>query len=242
MSGLAKVSRSLGADGHRLGSRRRLALRGDRLRAAGITPAVGHDAANVPAGAEVVYSSAIPPDNPERTTGAPELHRADLLAELTRLKPTIAVSGTHGKTTTIACSSTRCAAGADRATWSGGEVRSHRHERRLGRRRVADRRGRRVRPLAAQAAPDDRGRHQRRARPPHDVRLQPRRGRHLPRFSRARHGRRRRARPDRAEREPRRVRAEPQLTAAGSTFEFDGVRRARSPSPARTTPATPPPR
>src|SRR6185312_12532334 len=62
--------------------------------------AVGHAAENVPAGATVVYSSAISPENPERTTGAPELHRADLLGELTRLKPTIAVSGTHGKTTT----------------------------------------------------------------------------------------------------------------------------------------------
>src|SRR4051812_23270641 len=83
MSGLATVARTLGADV--TGSDRALH---------------GHDAANVPAGAEVVYSSAIAPENPERTTGAPELHRADLLGELTRLKPTIAVSGTHGKTTT----------------------------------------------------------------------------------------------------------------------------------------------
>ena len=36
------------------------------LREAGIEPVVGHDAANVPEGAEVVYSTAIPPDNPER--------------------------------------------------------------------------------------------------------------------------------------------------------------------------------
>ena len=47
-----------------------------------------------------MVSSAIPADNPERGTGAPELHRADLLGELTRLRPTIAVTGTHGKTTT----------------------------------------------------------------------------------------------------------------------------------------------
>src|SRR3954454_16051369 len=81
MSGLAKVARILGAEV--TGSDRALH---------------GHDAANVPEGAEVVYSSAIPPDNPERPP--PEMHRADLLGELTRLKPTIAVSGTHGKTTT----------------------------------------------------------------------------------------------------------------------------------------------
>jgi UDP-N-acetylmuramate--alanine ligase len=83
MSGLAKVARILGAE----------VTGSDRA-------TTGHAAANVPAGATVVYSSAIPPDNPERTTGAPELHRADLLGELTALKPTIAVSGTHGKTTT----------------------------------------------------------------------------------------------------------------------------------------------
>jgi UDP-N-acetylmuramate--alanine ligase len=83
MSGLAKVARILGAE------------------VSGSDQATtGHAASNVPAGATVVYSSAIPPENPERTTGAPELHRADLLGELTRLKPTIAVSGTHGKTTT----------------------------------------------------------------------------------------------------------------------------------------------
>ena len=96
MSGLAVVARELGA-----------AVTGsDRspdspfLRRAGIDVAAGHDAANVPAEAEVVYSSAIPPDNPERATAARELHRADLLGELTRLRPTIAVTGTHGKTTT----------------------------------------------------------------------------------------------------------------------------------------------
>src|SRR3954469_20335838 len=83
MSGLAKVARILGAE----------VTGSDRA-------TTGHAAGNVPAGATVVYSSAIAPENPERTTGAPELHRADLLGELTRLKPTIAVSGTHGKTTT----------------------------------------------------------------------------------------------------------------------------------------------
>src|SRR3954447_2357617 len=83
MSGLAKVARILGAD----------VTGSDRA-------TTGHDAHNVPEGATVVYSSAVAPENPERTTGAPELHRADLLGELTRLKPTIAVSGTHGKTTT----------------------------------------------------------------------------------------------------------------------------------------------
>jgi UDP-N-acetylmuramate--alanine ligase len=75
-----------------------------RLREAGIEPAIGHDAANVPDGAEVVVSTAIAEDNPElaaaREGGAKVLHRADLLAEAAMLKRSIAVSGTHGKTTT----------------------------------------------------------------------------------------------------------------------------------------------
>lgn len=69
---------------------------------------VGYDAANVPEGddVEVFYSSALPADNPERRAsrerGLPERPRADLLAELTALRRTIAVAGTHGKTTTSA--------------------------------------------------------------------------------------------------------------------------------------------
>src|SRR5918911_4109207 len=103
MSGLALVARALGADV--TGSDRAAGSPyAATLRAAGISPATGHDAANVPAGAEVVFSSAIPPDNPERAAarerGHRRLHRAELLGELTRLKPTIAVTGTHGKTTT----------------------------------------------------------------------------------------------------------------------------------------------
>ena len=114
MSGLAVVAHALGAERHRLRPRRRLAVRAHEAPG---SSRVGHDAANVPAGAEVVYSSAIPPDNPERTTGAPELHRADLLGEITRLKPTIAVSGTHGKTTTLEHARARAGAGQT-ATWS----------------------------------------------------------------------------------------------------------------------------
>ena len=103
MSGLALVAKALGAE----------VTGSDRapgspyaapLLAAGIVPAAGHDAANVPAGAEVIVSTAIPPDNPERAAarehGLVERHRADLLGEITRLRPTIAVTGTHGKTTT----------------------------------------------------------------------------------------------------------------------------------------------
>jgi UDP-N-acetylmuramate--alanine ligase len=121
MSGLALVAHALGA---RVTGSDRAPYAGP-LRALGIEPAVGHAAGHVPAGAEVVYSSAIPADNPERTTGAPQLHRADLLGELTRLKPTIAVTGTHGKTTTASMLvHAMRGAGMDPSYLVGGEVRS----------------------------------------------------------------------------------------------------------------------
>jgi UDP-N-acetylmuramate--alanine ligase len=99
MSGLALVALELGASV--TGSDRAESPYLEPLRAAGVEPAIGHDAANVPGGAEVVVSTAIAPDNPEVVAaGAAVLHRGDLLAELTRLKPAIAIGGTHGKTTT----------------------------------------------------------------------------------------------------------------------------------------------
>jgi UDP-N-acetylmuramate--alanine ligase len=126
MSGLALVARALGAEV--TGSDRAAGSPyAATLRAAGVEPAVGHAAGNVPDGAEVVYSSAIGPDNPERAVARRELHRADLLGELTRLKPTIAVTGTHGKTTTssmIVHALLGC--GMDPSYLVGGEVRSTR--------------------------------------------------------------------------------------------------------------------
>jgi UDP-N-acetylmuramate--alanine ligase len=124
MSGLAIVARALGA--RVTGSDR--APDSPYLARSGLT-AVPHDAANVPDGAEIVFSSAIPPDNPERAAararGLRELHRADLLGELTRLRPTIAVTGTHGKTTTssmVVHALRGC--GLDPGYLVGGEVRS----------------------------------------------------------------------------------------------------------------------
>src|SRR3954451_4358544 len=102
MSGYALVCAQLGADVS--GSDRAESPVLARLRAAGIDARAGHDAANVPDGAEVVLSSAIAADNPERVAalerGLPVHSRADLLAELTALRKVIAVAGAHGKTTT----------------------------------------------------------------------------------------------------------------------------------------------
>jgi UDP-N-acetylmuramate--alanine ligase len=101
MSGLALVARALGAEV--TGSDRADGMYTARLREQGIVPVLGHAAANVPPGAEVVYSTAVPADNAERQAAAGrELHRADLLGEITRLRRCIAVTGTHGKTTTAA--------------------------------------------------------------------------------------------------------------------------------------------
>lgn len=101
MSGLAIVASALGA--RVTGSDRVESSYTERLREHGIVPALGHAAANVPPGAEVVYSTAVPAENPERQAGAGrELHRADLLAQIAALRRCVAVTGTHGKTTTAA--------------------------------------------------------------------------------------------------------------------------------------------
>jgi UDP-N-acetylmuramate--alanine ligase len=107
MSGYARAAHALGAQVS--GSDRADSPYLERLRAEGVlTASIGHAAANVPAGdaVEVVYSSAVAADNPEREAarerGLPERPRAELLGELTALKRTIAVAGTHGKTTTSA--------------------------------------------------------------------------------------------------------------------------------------------
>jgi UDP-N-acetylmuramate--alanine ligase len=126
MSGLALIARTLGAEV--TGSDRADSSYVSRLRAAGIEPAIGHDAANLPPGAEVVVSTAIPPDNPElaaaRAAGSPVLHRGELLGELTRLKRSIAVGGTHGKTTTTGMiAHVLRATGRDPAFAIGGELR-----------------------------------------------------------------------------------------------------------------------
>jgi UDP-N-acetylmuramate--alanine ligase len=101
MSGLALVARSLGAEV--TGSDRAESSYSARLREHGIEPTIGHAAGNVPEGAEVVYSTAIPAENPERVAArGRQLHRADLLAEIASLRRCLAVTGTHGKTTTAA--------------------------------------------------------------------------------------------------------------------------------------------
>jgi UDP-N-acetylmuramate--alanine ligase len=123
MSGLALIAAALGAEVS--GSDRAPSSYTERLVEHGIEPVFGHAAANVPAGAEVVYSTAIPPDNPERQVAASELHRADLLAQIAALRRCLAVTGTHGKTTTSAMAVQALqGAGLDPAYVVGGELRA----------------------------------------------------------------------------------------------------------------------
>ncbi|WP_207327963.1 UDP-N-acetylmuramate--L-alanine ligase [Yoonia vestfoldensis] len=102
MSGIAEV---LLNHGYRVqGSDLKATKITDRLKSLGAVIFEGQRAENL-AGAEVVViSSAIKPGNPEldaaRATGLPVVRRADMLAELMRLKSNVAVAGTHGKTTT----------------------------------------------------------------------------------------------------------------------------------------------
>jgi UDP-N-acetylmuramate--alanine ligase len=125
MSGLALVCRELGAEV--TGSDRAESTYVDRLRAAGIEPFLGHDAGQVPDGAEVIVSTAITEDNPElaraRERGQRVLHRGELLAELCAKRRLLAIAGTHGKTTTAAmCIHALRESGADPSFFLGGEL------------------------------------------------------------------------------------------------------------------------
>ena len=125
MSGLALVCHRLGA--RVTGSDRADSSYVERLRRAGLKPRIGHDAAAVPAAADVVVSTAIADDNPElvraRERGQRVLHRGELLAELCATKRLLAISGTHGKTTTAAMAAWALRGiGADPAFVLGGEL------------------------------------------------------------------------------------------------------------------------
>ncbi|TML84263.1 MAG: UDP-N-acetylmuramate--L-alanine ligase, partial [Actinobacteria bacterium] len=123
MSGLALVARSLGAEVS--GSDRAESSYMQPLRAEGIEPAIGHDARNVPDGAEVVVSTAIAPDNPELARAERTLHRGDLLAEVSLLRRCAAIAGTHGKTTTACmCAHVLIEAGTAPSYLIGGELRT----------------------------------------------------------------------------------------------------------------------
>ncbi|MDR1228120.1 MAG: UDP-N-acetylmuramate--L-alanine ligase [Azoarcus sp.] len=102
MSGIAEVLANLG---YRVsGSDLAASAITERLAAQGIRIVIGHAAENIADAHAVVASTAVKADNPEveaaRAAGVPIVPRAQMLAELMRLKQGIAIAGTHGKTTT----------------------------------------------------------------------------------------------------------------------------------------------
>ncbi len=108
-----------------------------RLRAMGIEIAIGHDGENVANAHVVVVSSAIRDDNPElmaaRDRMIPVVRRAEMLAELMRLKSSIAVGGTHGKTTTTSLiASLLDVADIDPTVINGGIINAYGTNARLG--------------------------------------------------------------------------------------------------------------
>src|SRR3978361_1247605 len=135
MSGIAEVLCNLGYTVQ--GSDASESANVSRLRDKGITIAVGHKAENV-AGAElVVVSTAIKRDNPEliaaRAKRLPVVRRAEMLAELMRLKSCVAIAGTHGKTTTTSLVATLLDAGElDPTVINGGIINAYGTNARLG--------------------------------------------------------------------------------------------------------------
>ena len=135
MSGIAEVMHNLGyrvqgsdiADGYVI----------DGLRKRGIKVAIGHDAANVDGVAVVVTSTAVKRGNPEVEAALanriPLVRRAEMLAELMRLKSTVAIAGTHGKTTTTSLVAALLdAGGIDPTVINGGIINNYGSNARLG--------------------------------------------------------------------------------------------------------------
>lgn len=135
MSGIAEVMHNLGykvqgsdvAEGYVIAG----------LRAKGIAIHIGHSADNLGDAAVIVTSTAIKRDNPEVEAAyerrIPVVRRAEMLAELMRLKSTVAVAGTHGKTTTTSMIAALLdAGGVDPTVINGGIINSYGSNARLG--------------------------------------------------------------------------------------------------------------
>ena len=108
-----------------------------RLRDKGVRVAIGHKAENIDGADVVVVSSAIKQDNPElvaaRAKRLPVVRRAEMLAELMRLKSCVAIAGTHGKTTTTSLVAALLdAGGLDPTVINGGIINAYGTNARLG--------------------------------------------------------------------------------------------------------------
>src|SRR5512146_1563022 len=135
MSGIAEVLANLGYTV--IGSDVTDSANVKRLRDKGVKVAIGHKAENIDGADVVVVSSAIKRDNPElvaaRARRLPVVRRAEMLAELMRLKRCVAIAGTHGKTTTTSLVAALVDAGGfDPTVINGGIINAYGTNARLG--------------------------------------------------------------------------------------------------------------
>jgi UDP-N-acetylmuramate--alanine ligase len=135
MSGIAEVMHNLGYSVQGSDIAEGYVVEG--LRARGIKVLIGHAAENLGDAAVVVTSTAVKRDNPEVAAAlenrVPVVRRAEMLAELMRLKSTVAVAGTHGKTTTTSMIAALLdAGGIDPTVINGGIINSYGSNARLG--------------------------------------------------------------------------------------------------------------
>src|SRR6187399_3080553 len=135
MSGIAEVLANLGYSV--TGSDVADSANVKRLRDKGVKVAVGHKADNLGKAEVIVVSTAIKRDNPElvaaRARRLPVVRRAEMLAELMRLKRCVAIAGTHGKTTTTSMVATLLDAGGfDPTVINGGIINAYGTNARLG--------------------------------------------------------------------------------------------------------------
>lgn len=135
MSGIAEILHSLG---HTVqGSDAVDSANIQRLKNKGITVFVGHDESHIEGVSLVVPSSAVEGDNPEITAARrkhiPIIPRSEMLGELMRFKPAVAIAGTHGKTTTTSLVATLLSAGdLDPTVINGGIINSLNTNARIG--------------------------------------------------------------------------------------------------------------
>ena len=135
MSGIAEVLLNLGYTVQ--GSDLKASKITERLQSLGATIFIGQEGKNLAAAEVVVISSAIKSDNPElqeaRLNGLPVVRRAEMLAELMRLKSNVAIAGTHGKTTTTTMVATLLdKSGIDPTVINGGIIHAYGSNARMG--------------------------------------------------------------------------------------------------------------
>ncbi|MBC7167427.1 UDP-N-acetylmuramate--L-alanine ligase [Phenylobacterium sp.] len=128
MSGIAEIMLRIGYTVQ--GSDAKASANTERLEKLGAKIFIGHEGSQVEGASAVVYSTAVKPDNPEmqaaRERRLPLVRRAEMLAELMRLQFSVAVGGTHGKTTTTSMIAALLdAGGLDPTVVNGGIINAY---------------------------------------------------------------------------------------------------------------------